>query len=823
MLAVLGLWSASARAETWGQYLVVIDDSGSMTRNDPKRLVMLASLAFTAGLSDADQIMIAGLNELARGEATGGFLSPRELLRERDGGEGERALAGERFERMAKYGGATPCKAALDRAVTILEESASAGVPQTLLLLTDGACGGTLDPASTWLGRLRSHAEGRFRFVLLTKKQSGERLEPELIAYATATGWTTDPNVSFDSRSLLRAFAEVLSFSRGLRYDDGGRVGLERSFAGAHEVRVLAISSEGKAPITLALAEAGGAHETPVAGGPTFKNSEYGWSLRVAKTDARELPFAARSPDSGVEVLVIPSYGELRVEAVIAPCGGEADVRPELPWTRERSVRSGQSACAWARLVGDRGETIHPTRSFGFELELCEDEACSKSSAMQPDEDGSFNAQLGVMPEGRSERWFRAKGRTLARPVMARRGVQAVAFGITSVTRADEPGKPIDSLDLGVLPSPRPTVLTLEYSGSFPDGGEAEVRCEIAGDSGRMDLFAGEMPCLRCVPKPTTVTLQDPFTIQLEVTAAGLCPMISESLGELPVALDLIVEATGAVEAVGSRRLPIAVTLRHAVIAAQTVEVTGGEQATAKLRFPAPVNSSVRLSLERGDEVPDELQVSLAQTELRVSGEAGHEAEVELSLRAADCCTTGDHMFTLYVRDAAGGPPLAVPITVKVAKPSFWTCPGKIIAKWVAAALALGFLIWLIRGFTSPRSFAETAVLARAESHEALAKLGEGDEDWRLIRSLETAKRGFYRHAALHLGGPKAALPSLRDLPGDARIEARDHDNATLIVEAEGIETFKESTGWELVPVGELPIGSSLVLRRDDTYLMFRR
>ena len=130
---------------------------------------------------------------------------------------------------------------------------------------------------------------------------------------------------------------------------------------------------------------------------------------------------------------------------------------------------------------------------------------------------------------------------------------------------------------------------------------------------------------------------------------------------------------------------------------------------------------------------------------------------------------------------------------------------------------------WLIRGFVSPKKFAETAVLARAESHEALSKLGEGDEDWRLVRSLESAKRGFYKPATLHLGGAKAALPSLRELPDDARIEARDQNNAALVVEAEGIETFKESTGWTPVPVGELPIGSSLVLRRDNTYLLFRR
>lgn len=819
---------AAARAETWGQYLVVVDDSGSMDGSDPERLVMLASLALAASLSDADQIMIVGLNELADGEvASARFVSPRELLDERDGGEGQRALTGAALERMAQHRGNTPCKQALDRAAAMLESVASAGAPQTLLMLTDGACSGPIDPAQTWLARLRSHADGRFRFALLSKKQRSERIDPALVEYATATGWTADPDISFDSRSLLRAFAEVLSFSRGLRYDDGGRVGLERSFAGAREVRVLAVSTvdHGRAPISLAFTDASmDSREDPLSGGPTFKHGEFGWSLRVATSGAHELPFAVRSPDAGVEVLIIPSYGALQIEAVVGPCEGEP---PPLPWTRERAVRSGQPACAWARLIGDRGETIHPNRSFGFELELCQDAACSVPSAMQPDQDGSFNAQLGVMPEGRSERWFRAHGGALATPVAAHRGIQAVAFGITAVARADEPDKPIDGLDLGVLPQALPQVVTLEFSGSFPDGSEAQVRCEVAGDAGQANLLAGELACLRCVPTPSTVALQDPFTLQVEIQASSLCPMISAKLGELPVALDLSITPSDPASKVGSRRVPIRALLRHAIIEPQTAEVTGGQSGKATLRFPAPVNASVELSLEADGELPEDLaehlSVALAQTQLRLTGEPGGEAEVALSLEAAECCSAGDYPFTLHVRDAAGGPQLDIPVTVTVLAPSFWVCPGKTILKWTLLALGIGFLAWLIRGFSSPAKFAQTAVLARAETHEALSKLNEGDEDWRLTRSLETTKRGFYTPATVHLGGPKAALPSLRELPADARIEARGHDNASLVVEAEGIETFKESSGWQPLPVGEQPIGSSIVLRRDDTYLMFRR
>jgi hypothetical protein len=816
------VWPSAARAETWGQYLIVIDDSGSMDQSDPDRLVMLASLAFVASLGDADQVMIAGLNELANGEPNAfRFVSPRELLAERDAAEGERTLAGPVFERMARHRGATPCKRALDRSAQILESVAAAGAPQTLLMLTDGACSEPIEPAATWLAKLSSHASGdRFRFALLSKTAAGERIDPVLAEYARATGWTADPNVSFDSRSLLRAFAEVLAFSRGLRYDDGGRIGQERSFAGVREVRVLAVSTDGRAPISLARVVDGEA-EQALASGPTFKHASFGWSLRVAKAGAEAQAFSLRSPDPGVEVLVIPSYGTLAVEAVVGPC----EDRPAPPWTRERAVRSGQPACAWARLIGDRGETIHPRNSFAFELELCEDAACTTASAMQPDSDGTFNAQLGVMPEGRSDRWFRARGGSLAQPITIQRGIQAVAFGITSVARTDAPELPIDALELGVLPQALPSVVTLEASGSFPDGGEAEVRCEVGGDIGPNNPMSGDLACLRCVATPGTVALQDPFTVQVEVSATSFCPLVSEDLGveSLAVALDLVIEAKGAAEKVGTRRIPIRTSLRYATMHPQFATVTGGDEGDATLQFPGPVNAAIELELEPSSEVPEGLEVALRETELRRTGEPGNVVEVSITMTATDCCAQGDYLFRLHVSDAAGGPHLVIPVTVTVAKPSFWVCPGKTIAKWTAVALALAFLAWLVRGFTSPAKFGDTAVLVRAESHEALAKVGDGDEDWRLLRSLESTKRGFYRPGTLHLGGPKAALPSLRDLPADARIEARPHDNAALIVEAEGIETFKESSGWQPVPKGESPIGSSIVLRRDNTYLMFRR
>src|SRR5690606_372056 len=175
---------AAAQQPTYGQYLLVLDDSGSMDQSDPRRLVVMAALAFAGALEDGDQVMMAGLNELASGTGGPRFVSPSELLAGRDGAEGAASIAEDRIGSVARHQGGTPCRAALERARSLLNSMASAGAPQTLLLLTDGACnGGAVEPADSWLSGVRAHADGRFRFALLTR-EGRERVDPRLLEYA---------------------------------------------------------------------------------------------------------------------------------------------------------------------------------------------------------------------------------------------------------------------------------------------------------------------------------------------------------------------------------------------------------------------------------------------------------------------------------------------------------------------------------------------------------------------------------------------------------------------------------------------------------------
>lgn len=803
-IIILG-WAASAHAQpsSYGQYLVVLDDSGSMDQTDARRLVVMASLALTAGLEDGDQVMLVGLNELASGEVSGpAFRSPRELLPQRDGPEAALPVSIPRATRIGTHQGQTPCRSALARAQTILESVASAGAPQTLLLLTDGACnGGAIDRPERWLQSLRSHRENRFRFVLLMR-QGGGRPDRRLVQLARDTGWTGDTSVAFDARALLRAFADVLSFSRGLRYDDGGRVGLERTFAGARSVRSLAISDSGASRIQLQRVERG--NGTPLQGGPTYR-SDYGWSFRVARGGARDVPYSVRSQTEGVEVLVIPVYGKLRIEGVVAPCG----TRPPLPWTAESAVRAGQPACAYARLVGDAGETIVPGQSFDFNMELCETDACAEASAMQPGDDGTFNAVMGDLPLGRHERTFRAQGGALAFPVVERRGFAAVSFGVHHVAPSSDPDHPIHSVDVGVLPKPTPEEISLVVTGSFPANSRGAVGCALTGAAAE---------CLQCSVETPELALQDRMTVQVRLEATPLCEVASEQ-GELPIAGSISLTPIGGAESqLSAHLIPLRGTLRYAEAAGVELSVEGGSEARASLSVPAPAALTEVFAEVELDESGLEVFVEAPG---RIRGDDDGLAQISVRAEAAECCTP--KTYEGRIRLSVGDNELHVPLSVHVQDPGFWVCPFRRILRWSIAILSLLLLIWIIRGFLSPAKFRDGALILSADTHEHLLELREGDDGYRKLKRFIESKRGFRRPAALYLGGRMAPLPSLKRMPEDGRIEALPGGGAQLIVTGPGIERFTESKGWHELEPGTTPVSSKIQLRRGDTYLEFRR
>ena len=801
------------QAQAFGQYLVVIDDSGSMDGSDPRRLTVMASLAMAGALEDGDQVMLVGLNELAAG-TTASFVSPRLLLAERDGAEAVVPPSADRFARLGEHHGETPCRAALAAAQTLLQSVASSGAPQTLLFLTDGACnGGAVEPAAAWLGGLRSHHEGRFRFVLLMR-EGRVRPDARLVEYARATGWTGEARVGFDARSLVHAFGEVLAFSRGLRLDDGGHVGLERTFAGARVVRALAIRDQGEGRIAIERIERAGS-ATPITGGATYRSGEHGWSVRSAALRPAADPFAVRAGGEGVDVLLIPIYGRLRVESVVAPCGE----MPPLPWSTEVAVRAGQPACAWARLVGDEGAAITTTGSFDFGLLSCGARAEgaetteARCSPMQPSDGGVFEAQLGASFEpGRYTLPLRATGGALATDVTADRGFVSMRFGVERVNRDSAPDESITEVDLGTLPEPTTRDLGLRYHGAFPAGGHAATRCEI-------EASEAASRCVVCeITSGESVVLEDGLLLHVRVGALPFCPAVSEHEGRaLPITFRVVLDPDS--DALGAHTIPLRAELSYAPAVPLEVTLMGGSTNVFSLGVPGPVaQSNVEMHLEGvGEGIDAETEPVLARAD-----EAGH-IRVPVGIVATDCCSSGTRDAILVL--SAEGSELRIPLAITVLDPGFWICPGQQITMALAALALLIFLLWVIAGFLSPARFSRGALLLYAPSLEELQALREGDDGWRELRRFKASERGFRRDAALWLGGSRAPLPSLKRQSPDGRIEATGSGAARLIVLGPGVERWNElEARFEELSKGTYPVSGTVRLKRgEELVIEFRR
>jgi hypothetical protein len=111
-----------------------------------------------------------------------------------------------------------------------------------------------------------------------------------------------------------------------------------------------------------------------------------------------------------------------------------------------------------------------------------------------------------------------------------------------------------------------------------------------------------------------------------------------------------------------------------------------------------------------------------------------------------------------------------------------------------------------------------------ANTHDGLLGLRDGDDGWRRLERFAECKRAFRRHGQLHLGGPRAPLPSLKRWPPDAYFEAQPGGGVTLHVRGGGLEKFDETNGWTEIGKGSHPVPNRITLRRgDETYLQFRR
>lgn len=152
--AAAGQTTASSVEARTAQFVLVLDDSGSMDRTDPDRLAVFAVRSLLSLLDDRDEVSIVRLNapkeEAPAIEPLGN--NRANLLRRLN-------LGGE----LAAYlGENTTCRSALEVAKRLLEEAHRPNVAQVVLFLTDGKCtpADQRPDAAAFLQGLASHGEG---------------------------------------------------------------------------------------------------------------------------------------------------------------------------------------------------------------------------------------------------------------------------------------------------------------------------------------------------------------------------------------------------------------------------------------------------------------------------------------------------------------------------------------------------------------------------------------------------------------------------------------------------------------------------------------
>jgi hypothetical protein len=309
--------------------------------------------------------------------------------------------------------------------------------------------------------------------------------------------------------------------------------------------------------------------------------------------------------------------------------------------------------------------------------------------------------------------------------------------------------------------------------------------------------------------------------VRAVIRGRPFCPLISESDGQpQPVRMRLVLEPRDATAEVPVHTLPITAVLRYPRVEPIALEIAAGETRTTAVRVPGPIApTEVAIAVEG---IAGDVRIEPVAPAAEVHADSQGWVQISLRAFADDCCGAGTREGRLAL--SAGGSTLRVPLRMVVQRATFWTCPGKQIAMAIAALLGLGLLAWFVHGWVTPARFDPGAVLLSASSLEELIALREGDDGFRLLRRFPQTHRGFRRPAAVWLGGPRAPLPSLRQLPPDGRIEAQP-GGARLIVNGPGVLRWDESEGKfvELGP-GTYPVPRRLRLQRGDKlFLELRR
>jgi hypothetical protein len=532
---LLAAWAASAAAAASAQtqtaqtqarraqFVFVIDDSGSMLATDPNRLATFAVRSLLSMLEDQDEATVVGLNQAKNPD-----LAP--LIDNRAALEAHLDLLGRAYERDA----GTPCRPALNRVRDLLNLHATPDVTQVVFFLTDGQCspGTTPDTAKQYLGRVDTHAEGRFQFYFL--RFVGLDYTRSLLLYAKNSGGRTYEVTADDPAGLLKPFADALSRSQGYHaYQLSPRQTGLAAHEAARRVRLLAVTrgdgpkmgfridpGPGHKPLQR-LAEKSGTHQYP------------GQAIyRYAALDYRPGPdpvsISVEGAGSEWKLIALPEY-LLSVRTTFHAGLCQTQGQPI------ESFQTGADACVRVELVNHEGKPIS------------DDLIGASAQAVLAFEDPSGRKQTLSPP------WVPTRG---AFELQLPRPSQEGAYHFTPrVTLADDGGTTIGKRKtvMGASNQCNPREARLEFGRLLP-GGSKELAVTFDGNfppsPGRHILSrAKDAPegCVRFLvntkPEGETQTVSSGQRHLVLAEVAPYCGRVSETFH---VEADLRLELTGA-------------------------------------------------------------------------------------------------------------------------------------------------------------------------------------------------------------------------------------------------------------------------------------
>lgn len=705
--------SASSAETRAAQFVLVIDDSGSMRETDPNRLAVFAAQALLAMLDDRDEVSLVRLNGAALGEEpppiqplSRGRKRLNELL---EGG-------------VAAYAGKeTTCQSALASTRRLLDQAHRPNVAQVVLFLTDGVCTPaereTPDPQA-FLGGLRSHGEGLFQFYLLAF-ESGE-VSSQLPQLAQATGGDVIPVPAGDPTALLHGFAAALSRSQGYEAElvdpSNPEIAAHR---GARRVRLLAVAPGERPDLGLSIHDlqgrspkAGGhpgVHRypggaPPVVGIPDRPGRPFRFVAMDYKPDTSPMRVSVTGAGSDWKAVAMPEYRLfLKMTAREGSC--ESPGRP----VADRGVETGSSVCLEADLVNESGVTVDAGLT-GRDLEAF----VRLGRADQP---GQTASVLPMVPVGEKAR-FRLqrnnleKGDLVLQPVVRLNlsgGQQAELRGRSvplQVSSVDIQAS-LERPDLGRLRPGEEAVRKLRLQGVFP---AVPMRLGLRD---RKDIPSCVTLELDGEPegKPVKVTAGSEHTATLRVA-----PYCAPRTFRQGYSTRLLLSFEG----LAAREIPISFAVDHQLQVPGAIELKarGGRHAEEALPLPGNRQKDLRLIATLAGTNPEtwpekHLDLALGGAPVGVPFHLRRDGgPLRLRADASPCCAAGSYPATLELRPAsnegyapgAEAPePMVIPVRVAVESAGVWACWGYWIVRGLLLLLLLLAILYIVNMFRNSR------------------------------------------------------------------------------------------------------------------------